>query len=37
VALPHAQVQEIEGGMMPLPDQLPVPFAAAVTRFLDGL
>ncbi|MBV9002646.1 MAG: alpha/beta fold hydrolase [Solirubrobacterales bacterium] len=37
VALPHAQVEEIEGGMVPLPDQLPVPFAAAVTRFLDGL
>jgi pimeloyl-ACP methyl ester carboxylesterase len=37
VALPQAEVQEIEGGMVPLPDQLPAPFAAAVTRFLDGL
>lgn len=37
VALPQAEVQEIEGGMVPLPDQLPVPFAAAVARFLDGL
>ena len=37
VALPHAQVQEIEGGMVPLPDQLPASFAAAVTRFLDGM
>jgi pimeloyl-ACP methyl ester carboxylesterase len=37
IALPQAQVQEIEGGMVPLPDQLPVPFAVAVRRFLDGL
>jgi pimeloyl-ACP methyl ester carboxylesterase len=37
VALPQAQVREIEGGMVPLPDQLPAPFAEAVTRFLDGM
>lgn len=36
-ALPDAQVDEIEGGMVPLPDQLPDEFAAAVERFLDGL
>ncbi|MGH2882200.1 MAG: alpha/beta fold hydrolase [Solirubrobacteraceae bacterium] len=36
-ALPDAQVEVIEGGMVPLPDQLPVPFAEAVGRFLDGL
>jgi pimeloyl-ACP methyl ester carboxylesterase len=36
-ALPHAQVEEIEGGTVPLPDQLPEQFAAAVERFLDGL
>lgn len=33
-ALPHAAVTEIEGGMVPLPDQLPHEFAAAVERFL---
>lgn len=37
VALPQAQVQEIAGGMVPLPDQLPAQFAAAVKRFLDSL
>jgi pimeloyl-ACP methyl ester carboxylesterase len=37
VAFPHAEVEEIEGGMVPLPDQLPVAFATAVARFLDGL
>jgi len=31
--LPDARVEEIEGGMVPLPDQ----FAAAVERFLDHL
>lgn len=36
-ALPHAAVAEIEGGMVPLPDQLPGQFAAAVERFLDDL
>lgn len=36
-ALPDAQVEVIECGMVPLPDQLPVPFAEAVGRFLDGL
>ena len=36
-ALPHATVTEIEGGMVPLPDQLPGPFAQAVEAFLDGV
>jgi pimeloyl-ACP methyl ester carboxylesterase len=36
-ALPAAQVEVIEGGMVPLPDQLPEQFAAAVERFLDGI
>jgi pimeloyl-ACP methyl ester carboxylesterase len=36
-ALPHAQVQEIKGGMVPLPDQLPEQFAATVERFLDRI
>lgn len=34
-ALPHARVTEIPEGMVPLPDQLPGPFAAAVDAFLD--
>ncbi len=34
-ALPQAEVVEIEGGMVPLPDQLPEAFAAAVTGFLE--
>jgi len=33
--LPDAEVVEIEGGMVPLPDQLPEEFAAAVVRFLE--
>lgn len=37
VALPHARVTEIHGGMVPLPDQLPVPFAAAIDAFLDDV
>jgi pimeloyl-ACP methyl ester carboxylesterase len=36
-AIPHAAVAVIEGGMVPLPDQRPREFAAAVERFLDGL
>lgn len=36
-ALPDAQVEVIEGGMVPLPDQLPEQFAAAVDRFLDQI
>jgi pimeloyl-ACP methyl ester carboxylesterase len=36
-ALPDAQVEVIEGGMVPLPDQLPEQFSAAVERFLDQL
>jgi len=35
--LPDASVAVIEGGMVPLPDQLPGEFAAAVERFLDEL
>jgi pimeloyl-ACP methyl ester carboxylesterase len=34
--LPQAQVVDIEGGMVPLPDQLPQAFAQAVQRFLDA-
>jgi hypothetical protein len=34
-ALPHARVARIEGGMVPLPDQLPEPFTAAVVEFLN--
>ena len=34
--LPHAQVVDIEGGMVPLPDQLPQAFASAVQSFLDA-
>ena len=36
-ALPHARTTEIEGGMVPLPDQFPIAFAAAVEDFLAGL
>jgi pimeloyl-ACP methyl ester carboxylesterase len=36
-ALPDAQVEVIEGGMVPLPDQFPDRFAAAVERFLDRI
>ncbi|HEX6722827.1 MAG TPA: alpha/beta fold hydrolase [Burkholderiaceae bacterium] len=32
--LPQARVVDIAGGMVPLPDQLPQPFADAVLRFL---
>ena len=35
--LPEAETTEIEGGMVPLPDQLPEAFAAAVERFLATL
>ena len=34
--LPRAQVADIPGGMVPLPDQLPEAFAQAVLRFLDA-
>lgn len=36
-AIPHAEVAKIEGGMVPLPDQLPGEFAAAVDRFLAAV
>lgn len=35
--IPHASVVDIEGGMVPLPDQLPHAFAGAVLEFLDAL
>ena len=35
--LPQARIVDIAGGMVPLPDQLPEAFAAAVLEFLDGL
>lgn len=35
--LPHARVVDIEGGMVPLPDQLPEAFARAVLGFLEDL
>lgn len=35
-ALPGARVVEIEGGMVPLPDQMPERFAEAVAALLDG-
>jgi len=31
----HARIVDIEGGMVPLPDQLPHAFASAVLEFLD--
>ena len=36
-AMPHSRTVEIEGGMVPLPDQLPEEFAAAVESFLDDV
>ena len=36
-ALPHAETTEIEGGMVPLPDQLPEAFASAIEGFLEAL
>lgn len=33
--LPQARIEDIPGGMVPLPDQLPAAFADAVLRFLD--
>ncbi len=35
--LPQASLAEIEGGMVPLPDQMPSRFAEAVHGFLSGL
>ena len=37
VHLPDARIVDIEGGMVPLPDQLPEAFAKAVLDFLDCL
>ena len=36
-ALPSATVVEIDGGMVPLPDQMPGPFAVAVEAFLQAV
>ncbi len=36
-ALPTSTVVRLDGGMVPLPDQLPAAFAGTVERFLDGL
>ena len=36
-AILHASVAVIEGGMVPLPDQVPEQFAAAIEAFLDQL
>lgn len=36
-AMPGARTVEIEGGMVPLPDQLPSEFARVVGEFLDDL
>lgn len=36
-ALPQARIVDIEGGMVPLPDQLPEAFAAAVLAFHETL
>ena len=33
----HARIVDIEGGMVPLPDQMPHAFAGAVLEFLDSL
>jgi len=35
--LPQARIVDIPGGMVPLPDQLPEAFAAAVLAFLETL
>ncbi len=35
--LPHARIVDIAGGMVPLPDQMPEAFAAAVLDFLETL
>jgi pimeloyl-ACP methyl ester carboxylesterase len=35
--LPQARVADIAGGMVPLPDQMPQAFAAAVMAFLGTL
>ena len=36
-AMPHAQRVDIEGGMVPLPEQMPQQFADVVGGFLVGL
>ena len=35
--LPTSSVSRIDGGMVPLPDQLPDEFAKAVVEFLEGV
>jgi pimeloyl-ACP methyl ester carboxylesterase len=34
-AIPHSRRVDIEGGRVPLPDQMPEQFAAVVAQFLD--
>lgn len=36
-AIPHSEVVAIEGGRVPLPDQMPGAFSAVVLHFLDSL
>lgn len=36
-AIAHAQRMDIQGGMVPLPEQMPQEFAAAIAGFLAGL
>jgi hypothetical protein len=35
--LPHARIADIDGGMVPLPDQMPEAFARTVLDFLATL
>ena len=35
--LPHSSVTRIQGGMVPLPDQLPDEFARAVVEFVRAV
>ncbi|BCM81654.1 alpha/beta fold hydrolase [Methylobacterium indicum] len=35
-AIPHAEVTEIAGGTVPLPDALPAPFSEAILQFLHA-
>jgi pimeloyl-ACP methyl ester carboxylesterase len=36
-AISGATLVEVEGGMVPFPDQMPEAFAAATLRFLDSV
>lgn len=35
--LPQARLVDVDGGMVPLPDQLPERFASLIAEFIDGL